>query len=158
LGRKAIAEELGVVEMAAVHHEALTTVFQATLAAEEPAEIHSRSHDQPLGALIRMLREIAPEERAWTVRAAKDFFAESLLPFENSHRALLGANPVLRRQNEMLEEQAKRVAHALHDDTGQILACIHLSLEKLAGDLKPTQDTGLQEVKDLLDQMETKLA
>jgi signal transduction histidine kinase len=82
LGRNALAGGLGVLEMAALHQEALVT------------------------ALLRML---APEESAHTVRRASEFFAESLAPFEMTRRGFQEANTILRDINQELEQRVRRI-------------------------------------------------
>src|SRR5207247_4545900 len=63
----------------------------------------------------------------------------------------------LRRRKETLEEEAKRIAHALHDEAGQLLASVHLALEGIARDLAPSVSHRLKAVKGLLDQSEAHL-
>jgi signal transduction histidine kinase len=82
LGRHALACGLGVLEVAALHQEALVT------------------------ALLRML---APEESGQTVRRASEFFAESLAPFEMTRRGFQEANAILRDINQELEERVRGI-------------------------------------------------
>src|SRR3989475_3096810 len=67
------------------------------------------------------------------------------------------AQAALRRLNETLEEEAKRIAHALHDEAGQLRASVHLALEGIARDLAPSVSHRLKAVKGLLDQIEAHL-
>src|SRR6266581_7964471 len=67
------------------------------------------------------------------------------------------AQEALRRLNETLEEEAKRIAHALHDEAGQLLASVHIALEGIARDLPPSSGRRLKAVKGLLDQIEAQL-
>jgi len=67
------------------------------------------------------------------------------------------AQEALRRLNETLEEEAKRIAHALHDEAGQLLASVHIALEGIARDLAPSASRRLKAVKGLLDQIEAHL-
>src|SRR5881628_2466423 len=67
------------------------------------------------------------------------------------------AQEALRRLNETLEEEAKRIAHALHDEAGQLLASVHIALEGVARDLPPSSGRRLKEVKAFLDQIEVHL-
>jgi signal transduction histidine kinase len=130
LGRRGLAEGLGVLDMASLHAEALGTI---------------------------LLRTPTPEDCMRTVSAASNFFAESLSPFEMTHRGYREANIALRHLNEMLEEEAKRIAHALHDEAGQLLASVHLALEEVARELPPPAGERLQKVRGLLDQIEVQL-
>ena len=67
------------------------------------------------------------------------------------------AQEALRRLNETLEEEAKRIAHALHDEAGQLLASVHIALEGIARDVPPSSGRRLKEVKAFLDQIEVHL-
>src|SRR5262249_62313218 len=42
------------------------------------------------------------------------------------------AERALRHLNEALEEEVKRIAHALHDEAGQLLASVHIGLADVA--------------------------
>jgi len=130
LGRRALAEGLGVLDLASVHYEALMT---------------------------RLLQRSMTDDFNLTVKAAAIFFAESLSPFEMTHRGYREANIALRHLNEMLEEEAKRIAHALHDEAGQLLASVHLALEEVARELPPPAGDRLQKVRGLLEQIEVQL-
>jgi signal transduction histidine kinase len=59
----------------------------------------------------------------------------------------------LPRLTEALEEQAKRIAHALHDDAGQLLAAIHIALDDLEREL-PVAALRLQTVRGLIARVE----
>src|SRR5438876_610511 len=130
LGRRALAEGLGVLDMAAMYHKALAAVLS---------------------------RVSTPEERALVLRAGASFFVESLSPFEMTHRGFRETNTALRRLNQTLEEESKRIAHALHDEAGQLLASVHLALEAIARDVAPTASHQFKAAKDLLDQIEAHL-
>jgi signal transduction histidine kinase len=130
LGRKALADGLGVLDMAAVEHR---------------------------GLVKTLLRAQNPKEGARTLKAAKQFFAEFLSPFEMAHRGFREANIALRRLNETLEEQAKQIAHALHDQAGQLLVAVHIALREADRELPPPARGRLQEIHGLLDQIEDQL-
>jgi two-component system sensor histidine kinase UhpB len=60
--------------------------------------------------------------------------------------------------NEALEEQAKRIAHELHDESGQLLASVHIALNNdVARFLPPEAKSSVQGVKDLLERIEAQL-
>ncbi|MBI4390887.1 MAG: ATP-binding protein [candidate division NC10 bacterium] len=130
LGRKALADGLGILDMSAVQHRALVKGF---------------------------LRAGTPKEGARTLKAAKHFFAEFVSPFEMAHRGFREANTALHRLNETLEEQAKRIAHALHDEAGQLLASVHIAMRDIAREIAPPARDRLMEVHGLLDQIEEQL-
>ena len=56
------------------------------------------------------------------------FFIEAISPFEIAHRSFRDANLVLHRLNDVLENQAKRIAYALHAEASQLVASVHLAL------------------------------
>ncbi len=130
MGRGTLTNGAGVLGIAALHHQALKDVIPG------------------------LSREI---EEALLIKRAEEVFIESLMPFEMSHRAFREAIEVLRRMNERIEEEAKRIAHALHQEAGGLLASTHLALEELARDLTPQGSERLLLVKRLLDQMDEQL-
>jgi len=129
IGRTAMADGLGVLEMLALNHRALLSILEG-----KPQS----------GECGRM------------IQAAEVFFAESLSPFEMAHRGFREAHTALRHLNETLEEEAKRIAHALHDEAGQLLVSVYLSLDSLDAEI-PQARPRLQEVRGLLHQMEEQL-
>ena len=129
LGRRALADGLGVLDMAAMYHKALTACLS---------------------------RHSTPEETELMLRAGASFFAESLSPFEMTHRGFRETNIGLRHLNQTLEQEIKRIAHALHDEAGQLLASVYLALEEVAGNLPPAREH-LLKVKGLLDLIEGQL-
>jgi len=82
LGRQALAQGGGVLEMAALHQEAL------------------------VAALLEML---APHDSRRTARRASEFFAEALASFEMNQRGFAEANAILRGLNRELQERVERV-------------------------------------------------
>lgn len=130
IGRMALAEDVGVLEIAMLYHQALAAALEGASTLEEAARI---------------------------VKGAESFFVESLSPFEMSQRGVREANAVLRRINETMEEQAQRIAHALHDEAGQLLASVHIGLDELHRELPAVVGSRLQEVKQYLDQIEEEL-
>jgi signal transduction histidine kinase len=130
LGRKAVADGLGVLDLVALHGEAVETMLQ--------------------GAAFR-------RQGLRTIREARAFLAESLAPFEMTHRSFKEANAALRFVNDLLEGQARRIAHALHDEAGQLLASVHLALESAARDLPARDARGVRQIRKILDQIENEL-
>ena len=59
--------------------------------------------------------------------------------------------------NEALDQQTTRIAHALHDESGQLLASVHIALEEVAGQMPAGARARFQKVKHLLDQIEDQL-
>ena len=56
------------------------------------------------------------------------FLTECLAPFEMVRRSVLEANAALHRINDTVENELRRVAHAIHDEAGHILVSVHLAL------------------------------
>jgi two-component system sensor histidine kinase UhpB len=67
------------------------------------------------------------------------------------------AEEALRHQNEVLEDEIKRIAHALHDEAGQLLASVHIGLAEVARDLPSHTAERLANVRGLLDKIEEQL-
>lgn len=88
---------------------------------------------------------------------AVEFLGECLSPFEMTLRAFRETNMALYRLNEMLEEEAKRIARALHDEAGQLLAAAHIALDGVAEKVPPSCREDLMKVQHLLDLSEEQL-
>lgn len=99
----------------------------------------------------------APLALTPTLRAGVAFLAESLSPFELSHRGHLDSIAALRRVNEALEKEIARIAHSLHDQSGQLLVTVHLALSELGRDLPAGLQPRLAQVGALLDKVELQL-
>lgn len=67
------------------------------------------------------------------------------------------AEIALRHLNETLEDEAKRIAHALHDEAGQNLTPVHLELETIARELPSDLRDRLRGVRGLLRQFEEEM-
>ncbi len=78
LGRRAITDGLGILDVATIHNEALAAILVDT----HPAE-----------------------ERARVAKEAEDVLMQSLAPFEMTHRGFQEANESLRNLNETLEQR-----------------------------------------------------
>jgi signal transduction histidine kinase len=129
IGRTALANGCGVLEIATAHSRAITHILE-----------------QPL----------SDGERQFVLDSVEKFFIEALAPFEMAHRGFWEANMVLRRLNDVLEGHAKRIASALHDDAAQLLASVHLALADIARvspDCAPAIDTA----RAMLDDIEQRL-
>lgn len=59
------------------------------------------------------------------------FLLESMAPFEMMQIGHREANAALRRLNNILEDEAKRIAHTLHDEAAQLLASVYLELAEI---------------------------
>lgn len=127
LARQALVDGHGVLDMADIHHRALQQ-----LCAESQLD-------------VRLLK------------TAGDFFAECLSPFEMSHRGAQEGARALRHLNEFLEGELKRIAHALHDEAGQLLASVHIAVVDIASEMPPQARLRFEKVERLLTQIEVEL-
>jgi signal transduction histidine kinase len=130
VGRFALAKDLGVLGMVTLHQSALLKLLGSNSAREE---IQAK-----LGA-------------------ATQFFAESLSSYEMAHRGYRDAVASLRLVNETLEQEAKRIAHAVHDEAGQLLFAVHLAMAEMAREATPALQGRIREVTAVLEQVEEHL-
>src|SRR5580693_5247452 len=89
--------------------------------------------------------------------AAGEFLAETLSPYEMAHRGVQDAIAALRHLNEVLEEEIKRIAYAVHDEAGQILVAVHLALADLSRELPEQQRGQVGRIEELLNKVEKEL-
>jgi signal transduction histidine kinase len=129
LGREALTGGRGVLDMATMHSQAITSVLGV-----EGIEVRDSVAD-----------------------GLQKFFVEALSPFEIAHRSFRDANEVLHRLNDVLENQAKRIAYALHGEASQLLASVHLALADVATRLPGDRVKEIQSVRALLDQIEDRI-
>src|SRR6202795_2482146 len=130
LGRRALEEQLSVVELASLHHHALIDLVRAT-------------EDK--------------QQKEGLLRISAEFLAETLSPYEMAHRGVQDAIVALRQLNETLEEEIKRIAYAVHDEAGQLLVAVHLALADVSRGLPKAQQDQIGRVEQLLDQVEKQL-
>lgn len=55
------------------------------------------------------------------------------------------------------DEEAKRIAHALHDESGQLLAMVYIALDEMTKGFSVTDKERVQTIKGLLDDVEERL-
>jgi two-component system sensor histidine kinase UhpB len=55
------------------------------------------------------------------------------------------------------DEEARRIARVLHDESGQLLTAVYISLDQTAKHLTPAKKVQLAKAKELLDQVEERL-
>lgn len=125
LGRQALADGRGVLDMATTHSLAVAAVLAV--------------------------------DRTQLPEAMERFFVEAISPFEIAHRSFRDANLVLHRLNDVLENQAKRIAYALHAEASQLVASVHLALADVATRLPSERVREIQSVRGLLDQIEDRI-
>lgn len=125
LGRKARAEGLGILDVIAFHQDATLRLLRDDPARRGPVAV---------------------------LQGASSLLNEALSPFEMSFRAVDEANTALRGLNEMLEGEAKRIAHALHDQAASIVASATLQLDLAVGKLPAAAREQLALVRQQLDE------
>jgi len=130
LGRRALEQQLSVVELAALHHQAVIGLMGGA------------EGDQGKEELLRVSAE---------------FLAECVSPYEMAHRGFQDAVKALRQLNETLEEEIKRIAYAVHDEAGQLLVAVHLALAEVAMGMPEEQQSQFTRIKDLLNEVEKHL-
>jgi signal transduction histidine kinase len=130
LGRQAIAQQRGLVELAALHHQALQKLI---------AEAKSQNQHENF------------------VDTSASFFAECLSPYEMAHRGFQDGVKALRQLNQTLEEEIRRIAYSVHDESGQLLVAVHLALADLARELPESRKEQIARIEELLNHVEKQL-
>ncbi len=108
LGREAVARERGLLNFVDMHRRLVESID-----AQIPPSV---------GREDRSLR----------------FLSESLAAFALLHMRDQDANAALRQMNDLLENEARRIAHALHDQAATMLAVIYLDLADAERDARDT--------------------
>jgi signal transduction histidine kinase len=62
---------------------------------------------------------------------ARECFEEALTAFEMVYRGFSEAHSAMHNINELLEQEAERMAHSLHDDAGQTIAALTIGIDEL---------------------------
>jgi len=130
LGRSALVDGLGVLEVAVAHQRVVRKLLVDVGRTGQPAK---------------------------TIDDAGRFLVECLSPFEVSHRGIREAALEARRLNETMEKEVSRIAHAFHDEAGQLLASVHVAIADLGQDLPTPAQERLDEIRNLLKKLETEL-
>ncbi len=129
IGRTALADGAGLLDMAILHH----------------------------AAMERVLPSLA-EDRSAMLRASGDFLAESLASFEMAFRGYRDeANNALQRVNDVLEHESKRMAHFIHDEVGQVLFALHSAVADLNRRVDPSLHPEMQVIAKLALNMEERI-
>ena len=130
LGRRALEEQVSVVELASLHHQVLIDLIRTS---------ENEQHKEEL------------------LRSSAEFLSECVSPYEMAHRGFQDAVKALRQLNETLEEEIKRIAYAVHDEAGQLLVAVHLALAEVAMGMPEEQQAQFTRIKDLLNEVEKHL-
>ena len=75
----------------------------------------------------------------------------------SSNANLPMASLPITRVIQMLEEQSRRIAHAVHDEAGQLLATVFIRLDQAANELPPSFGGCFQEIRQMLELIELQL-
>jgi signal transduction histidine kinase len=129
MGRIALAQGVGLLELARIHHTCLETL---------------------------LARAASTQQRETILAGAADFFAECISPYEMTYWGFRDANSALRRFNTVMEREAKRIAHSLHDEAGQLLVAVYIALANLSQDV-PQAAAQVANITELLDRIEAEL-
>lgn len=130
LGRKAFAQDIGILEIVLLHHSALAG-----------ASSQGWQHNE--------VQRIA--------KLSGQFLAEVFSAYELGRRSYHDTVSSLRHLNELLEQELKRIAHAVHDEAGQLLVAAHLAMADVMCGATPRMRGRLRQVARLLDQAEKHL-
>jgi signal transduction histidine kinase len=124
---------------------------QAQLEGHSVLEL-AEAHTEALQRLWAM-----PRSDPRQLRAAGNFLAQCLSPFDTSHRGAHDGARALRHLNDVLEGELRRVAQVLHDEAGQLLALVHIAVADVAVALPPKARGSCARVHGLLAQVEAEL-
>lgn len=130
LGRQALGSDKGLLWLIGVHHTALLRLIE---------EDH-RHRAQITESLSNAGR----------------FLVESLSSYEMLHMDDQETTAALRRLNAILEEEAKRIAHVLHDEASQFLAVVYLEISEIERQA-PAMAERVQMITSHLDQVREQL-
>jgi signal transduction histidine kinase len=89
----------------------------------------SRMHHEAVGEAVARAEAGCPVERV--LRRSSRFLEAVLNPYQTDLDASSESAGVLRELNDRLEDEIRRIAHALHDEAGQILATFHFQLDEM---------------------------
>ncbi|MEX0618140.1 MAG: ATP-binding protein [Pseudohongiellaceae bacterium] len=134
LGRKALESGFGLLDLANLHNTALTRLLQRQT---EDGDGSDRLVDH--------------------VNSASQFLEETFSPFEVSRLGSQGANAALRKLYDMLEEESKRIAHLLHDESAQLLAVIYMEVADIGRDAPEAIQSRTEQVCRHLDEIREQL-
>jgi signal transduction histidine kinase len=129
LGRQALGTGVGLLGLANIHRAAVDSLLDGN-AIDEPRKLDAAHH----------------------------FLIESMSPFEMMQIGNRESNAALRRLNGILEEEAKRIAHTLHDEAAQLLASVYLELAEIQRQMPPPElRQHVDRIAEHLDQVKDQL-
>lgn len=129
IGRIALDNSVGLMAIAHLHHVSLQAILS---------------------------QEVASQRYSQILDGAAQFFTECIAPYEMTYKGFREANRALRHFNEVFEQEAKRIAHVLHDESGQLLVAVYIALQNLSREI-PAAQGHVDSVIRLLDQIEIQM-
>ncbi len=141
LGRTLLAAGMGLLDLLDLHHQVLAERLGAI---SPPVKDYGGS-----AGVVLTPRDIS--------RAAGRLLAEAMSSHEMLLRGYTEANDALLRMNERLERQIGQIAHALHDESGQLLAAVFVELDQSLKTMPEAEQLRLEPVRELLERMENQL-
>ena len=130
IGRQALASQTHLLALIDLHREALSRVIPAVQNGRDAAALAD---------------------------AANRFLAEFLSPWDMLRLRNRDVTEGLRQMNRLLEEEAKRVAHALHDQAAPLLATVYLDVADIARSAQAPRAEQLKGITSHLDQLREQL-
>ncbi len=143
LSAQAVNQGIGILEVIRLHHEQMVSVV-LSLAGRGQS-------DRGLTA-VRMFCASCPGSQHQPDDLARQRVAPS--PGAGEPAA---AHAVLQRINETLEQEARRIGLALHDEAGQMLTVVYLKLAEASQEVPARCRTCFHEIEMLLHQIEERL-
>ncbi len=131
LGHRAMTEGIGLLDVVDIHETALAIVLEEGL--QNPNKLIPR------------------------IRAGSRLLEEALSPYEISRLGCRDAIAGLRKLYDVLDGEAKRVAHLLHDETAQILAVVYMELAEFSRDAPEAVAERISLIVSLLDDVREQL-
>ncbi len=165
-GQLTSVNRAGVVLTGYSHDEAMTLNIASLVAPEDAGILHAlarlRRGAIEDGRTRHKLEIIARDGRRIPLEVSSRVVSENGRPvgIQGIARDITDrkrAESALRHLNQRLEEKAQRIAHALHDEAGQLLASVYLRVAEIAGDLPRQGRERLEELRTLLDQVDDQI-
>jgi len=157
VGHEAHARGLSFTQITAIHHDALRDVLSRAFSegATPSAETGPRWIPAPQ---LKASGLAASDGSGSAHTAAQTFFAETVASFEAGTRDAEESCSVLAHQKRQLEHRARRIGSEICESTKQVVALVHLELDKLAPSLPSDAHPALTKISELLDEIDSQLA
>ena len=144
LSSQALSKGIGILEVMHLHHEQMISVVLSLTGSEQSDRGATAAR---MFCASCPASQHQPDDLKGQVRVAPPPAAGDPAP----------SHAVLRRINETLEQEARRIGLALHDEAGQMLTVVYLKLAEASHDVPARCQTCFREIEILLHQIEDKL-